>query len=91
MKQRSRCQCDRMKNERDIVPVALGPELIVTIPLADAVVEYFRLNGANNRSADEERVLAALNISMGTLITGSGAEQLYAALREVGDSGNINV
>lgn len=65
----------------DQIAIALGPETTVIIPLADAVVEYFRLSAANKRSAEEDRVLAALTLSLGTLNHGPGADQLYDALK----------
>lgn len=70
-----------MLNEHETIVVVLGPETTVTIPLVDAVVEYFRLNTANERSADEEQIFAALTASLGTLINGSGADRLYEALK----------
>ena len=68
-------------SDRETIPVILGPETTVVIPLADAVVEYFRLNASSKRSIDEERVFVALTLSLGTLINGPGAAQLYEALK----------
>lgn len=66
--------------EREAVTVIIvGQE--VTIPLADAVVEYFRLNSANERSAHEDSVFVALTIALGTLNSGPGAEKLYEVLK----------
>lgn len=65
-----------------MVTVIFG-EKDVTIPLADAVVEFNRLNALKSERPlkdDENRVYVGLVAALGTLSIGDGAQRLYAAL-----------
>jgi hypothetical protein len=71
-------------NKRDMVAVALGETNIVQIPLADAIVEYFRLEAigdAGPLTEGETRIFAALTLTLGTLNHGDGAQKLRDALK----------
>lgn len=74
-----------MSFERETVAVALNPNEATIIPLADAAAEYFRLNVKTGRDADDERILAALALTLGTLITTDGAQRLRDALQPIPD------
>ena len=66
-------------NESEVA-VVLGETAIVIIPLADAVAEYIRLRDQIRHNENEQRVYAALELALGTLITSNGASKLYDAL-----------
>ena len=69
-------------NESEVA-VVLGETAIVIIPLADAVAEYLRLRDLTDgrRNGSQKRVYAALELTLGSLVTGDGASKLYDALR----------
>ena len=61
----------------------MGMDNIVIIPLADAVAEYFRLKALQTERAlepQENRVRAALELTLGSLNIGDEARKLYEAL-----------
>jgi hypothetical protein len=73
-----------MPLERETVAVILGPDKPVIIPLADAVAEYFRLKSLTERplTDHETRILAALELTLGTLNTTFYESGVNEPLRE---------
>ncbi len=67
--------------EREVV-LALGDDKFVSVPLADAVAEYFRLrtSGEGDLDDSEKKALAALEIALSTLVISDGARRIYTAL-----------